>query len=178
MTFPFLKEKATGVVHPWSEAMAERNDLVVGCYNLDGSDDPADAPEGYDPSALHMGKVLPMEASGEKPFSNPEAEAAAERAREEAEAKAKADAEAEAKAKAKAARAAKAKAKAEAEAKAKAEAEAKAKAEAEQAAFEAEHGKAPDSLTPEQQGVVADTEQVETTDDLAALFAKVNDDDE
>ena len=170
MTFPFLKEKATGVVHPWSEAMAERNDLVVGCYNLDGSDDPADAPEGYDPSALHMGKVLPMEASGEKPFSNPEAEAAAERAREEAEAKAKADAEAEAKAKAKAARAAKAKA--------KAEAEAKAKAEAEQAAFEAEHGKAPDSLTPEQQGVVADTEQVETTDDLAALFAKVNDDDE
>lgn len=178
MSFPFLKEKATGVVHPWSEPMAERNDLVVGCYNLDGSEDPADAPDGYDPTALHLGKVLPMEAEGDKPFANPEAEAAAERARQEAEAKAEAEAAAAAKANAKATREAKAKAKAEAEAKAKAEAEAKAKAEAEQAAFEAENGKAPDSLTPEQQGVVTGEQpEVNSTEDLAALFAKVDDDE-
>ena len=48
-TFPYLMEIKTGVVHPWSEGMAERSDLVVGCYNLQGSQNPEDADPNYNP---------------------------------------------------------------------------------------------------------------------------------
>jgi len=38
--FPYLMEIKTGIVHPWNEGMADRSDLVVGCYNLQGSQNP------------------------------------------------------------------------------------------------------------------------------------------
>lgn len=49
--FPYLMEIRTGVIHPFTESLAERSDLVVGCYNLDGSMDPNDADPYYDPQA-------------------------------------------------------------------------------------------------------------------------------
>lgn len=52
--FPYLMEIRTGVIHPFTESLAERSDLVVGCYNLDGSMDPNDADPYYDPQALAM----------------------------------------------------------------------------------------------------------------------------
>lgn len=47
--FPFLIEKATGVVYPYTPQMAERGDLVEGCYDLRGSKNPKDRPPNYDP---------------------------------------------------------------------------------------------------------------------------------
>lgn len=52
--FPYLMEKSTGVIHPYTEAMAERSDLVIGCYNLEGSRNPEDADPYYDPQAIVM----------------------------------------------------------------------------------------------------------------------------
>lgn len=43
--FPYLVEKATGIVHPYTSGMARRGDLVIGCYNRYGSLDPADREE-------------------------------------------------------------------------------------------------------------------------------------
>lgn len=43
--FPYLIEKATGIVHPYTAGMAKRGDLVMGCYNRFGSRDPADIEE-------------------------------------------------------------------------------------------------------------------------------------
>ena len=52
--FPYLMEKNTGVIHPYTEAMAERSDLVIGCYNLEGSRNPDDADPYYNPQAIVM----------------------------------------------------------------------------------------------------------------------------
>lgn len=52
--FPYLMEKNTGVVHPYSDAMAERSDLVIGCYNLQGSRNPEDVDPDYDPRGMRM----------------------------------------------------------------------------------------------------------------------------
>lgn len=49
-TFPFLIEKNTGYVYPYTARMAERSDLVEGCYDLRGSKDPNDRPKDYDPA--------------------------------------------------------------------------------------------------------------------------------
>lgn len=49
---PYLMEKATGYVHPYTAQMAERSDLVVACYTVDGSFDPEDADPDYDPSGV------------------------------------------------------------------------------------------------------------------------------
>lgn len=48
--FPFLIEKNTGYVYPYTHRMAERSDLVEGCYDLLGSKDPNDRPKNYDPA--------------------------------------------------------------------------------------------------------------------------------
>lgn len=52
--FPYVMEKATGYIHPWSKDLAARSDLVIGCYNLEGSLDPADAVVDYDPQGVAM----------------------------------------------------------------------------------------------------------------------------
>lgn len=51
--FPYLMEINTGHIHPWSKALADRSDLVVGCYDLSGSFDPADADPHYDPQGVY-----------------------------------------------------------------------------------------------------------------------------
>lgn len=48
--FPYLMEINSGVIHPWTRSMSERSDLVVGCYNLDGSQNPEDADPSYNPN--------------------------------------------------------------------------------------------------------------------------------
>lgn len=54
---PFLKEIATGYVYPYNPRMADRSDLVIGCYNLEGSTNPADAdPTKYNPKTAEMGQ--------------------------------------------------------------------------------------------------------------------------
>lgn len=50
--FPYLMGIKDGVIYPYTAQMAARNDLVVGCYNLEGSTDPEDWERGYDPSAV------------------------------------------------------------------------------------------------------------------------------
>ncbi|EFA1526598.1 TPA: hypothetical protein ACU6F1_004362 [Escherichia coli] len=49
---PYLMEKATGIIHPFSDGLAQRSDLVVACYNLQGSMNPADANPDYDPQGI------------------------------------------------------------------------------------------------------------------------------
>ena len=49
---PYLMEKSSGIIHPYSEGLAQRSDLVVACYNLQGSMDPADANPDYDPQGI------------------------------------------------------------------------------------------------------------------------------
>ena len=51
--FPYLMEITTGHIHPWSKALSERSDLVVGCYDLSGSFDPDDADPHYDPQGVY-----------------------------------------------------------------------------------------------------------------------------
>lgn len=50
--FPYLMGIKDGVIYPYTAQMAARDDLVVGCYNLEGSTDPEDWERGYDPSAV------------------------------------------------------------------------------------------------------------------------------
>lgn len=50
--YPFLMGIKDGVIYPYTREMAERSDLVVGCYNLEGSQDPEDWERGYDPRAV------------------------------------------------------------------------------------------------------------------------------
>lgn len=51
--FPYVMEITTGHIHPFSTALAARSDLVVGCYDLSGSFDPADADPYYDPQGVY-----------------------------------------------------------------------------------------------------------------------------
>lgn len=46
---PFLRNRIAGDIHPYSARLAERSDLWEGVYNLQGSKNPEDAPDGYDP---------------------------------------------------------------------------------------------------------------------------------
>ena len=50
--YPFLMGIKDGAIYPYTREMAERSDLVVGCYNLEGSQDPEDWERGYDPRAV------------------------------------------------------------------------------------------------------------------------------
>lgn len=93
--FPYLMEKNTGVIHPYTEAMAERSDLVIGCYNLEGSRNPDDADPYYNPQAIVMREERARRVESVGPRNAAEAKAAAaeetgrirreERARAEAE---------------------------------------------------------------------------------------------
>lgn len=93
--FPYLMEKNTGVIHPYTEAMAERSDLVIGCYNLEGSRNPEDADPYYNPQAIVMREERARRVESVGPRNAAEAKAAAaeetgrirreERARAEAE---------------------------------------------------------------------------------------------
>lgn len=56
---PYLKEKKSGFVHPYSAMMAARSDLVVGCYNQAGSMNPKDADPTYDPTDFDSTIVEP-----------------------------------------------------------------------------------------------------------------------
>ncbi|EKY5009624.1 TPA: hypothetical protein RMT71_003205 [Escherichia coli] len=49
---PYLMEKASGIIHPYSEGLAQRSDLVIACFNLQGSQNPADADPEYDPQGI------------------------------------------------------------------------------------------------------------------------------
>lgn len=51
--FPYLMEKNTGVVHPYVPTLAARGDLVIGCYTLSGSRNPADKDPNYDPQSVY-----------------------------------------------------------------------------------------------------------------------------
>lgn len=93
--FPYLMEKNTGVIHPYTDAMAERSDLVIGCYNLEGSRNPDDADPYYNPQAIVMREERARRVESVGPRNAAEAKAAAaeetgrirreERARAEAE---------------------------------------------------------------------------------------------
>lgn len=93
--FPYLMEKNTGVIHPYTEAMADRSDLVIGCYNLEGSRNPDDADPYYNPQAIVMREERARRVESVGPRNAAEAKAAAaeetgrirreERARAEAE---------------------------------------------------------------------------------------------
>ncbi|EFN7975592.1 hypothetical protein [Escherichia coli] len=49
---PYLMEKSSGIIHPYSEGLAQRSDLVIACFNLQGSQNPADADPEYDPQGI------------------------------------------------------------------------------------------------------------------------------
>lgn len=95
--FPYLMEKNTGVIHPYTEAMAERSDLVIGCYNLDGSRNPDDADQYYNPQALAMRgeRVRRVESVGPRNAAEAKAAAAEETGRIRREERERADAELE-----------------------------------------------------------------------------------
>lgn len=75
--FPYLMEKNTGVIHPYTEAMAERSDLVIGCYNLEGSRNPDDADPYYNPQAIVMREERARRVESVGPRNAAEAKAAA-----------------------------------------------------------------------------------------------------
>ena len=100
---PYLMEIATGYVHPYTKSMAERSDLVVPCYTLQGSMDPADADPLYDPQSDYTReerrqqiKMAPPQTAAEKKAAAAAAEKAL-RAKIEAEVRAKVEAEMRAK---------------------------------------------------------------------------------
>lgn len=95
--FPYLMEKNTGVIHPYTEAMAERSDLVIGCYNLEGSRNPEDADPYYNPQAIVMReeRARRVESVGPRNAAEAKAAAAEETGRIRREERARADAELE-----------------------------------------------------------------------------------
>ena len=48
-TFPYLQELATGFIHPYTDNLAQHGDSVRGVYNLQGSTNPDDRDDGYNP---------------------------------------------------------------------------------------------------------------------------------
>lgn len=95
--FPYLMEKNTGVIHPYTEAMAERSDLVIGCYNLEGSRNPDDADPYYNPQAVIMRgeRARRVESVGPRNAAEAKAAAAEEVGRIRREERARAEAELE-----------------------------------------------------------------------------------
>lgn len=95
--FPYLMEKNTGVIHPYTEAMAERSDLVIGCYNLEGSRNPEDADPYYNPQAIVMReeRARRVESVGPRNAAEAKAAAAEETGRIRREERARADTELE-----------------------------------------------------------------------------------
>lgn len=75
--FPFLMEIRTGVIHPYTESLAERSDLVIGCYNLEGSNNPEDGDPYYDPQASTMRNERRARVEKVGPANAAEAKAAA-----------------------------------------------------------------------------------------------------
>lgn len=60
---PFLKEISTGYVYPYNPRMADRSDLVIGCYNLEGSTNPEDAdPTTYNPKTAELAPLKRRES--------------------------------------------------------------------------------------------------------------------
>jgi hypothetical protein len=96
--FPYLMEINTGFVHPYTEAMAARSDLVIGCYNLAGSRNPDDADPYYNPQALVMRneRAKRVESVGPRSAADAKAAAAEEEGRIRREERAKLELENEA----------------------------------------------------------------------------------
>lgn len=95
--FPYLMEKNTGVIHPYTDAMAERSDLVIGCYNLEGSRNPDDADPYYNPQAVIMRgeRARRVESVGPRNAAEEKAAVAEEVGRIRREERARAEAELE-----------------------------------------------------------------------------------